>query len=667
MNQENVYQRIKYLRETIDGHNHRYYVLSQPGISDYEYDQLMAELLRLEQENPEFADPNSPSQRVGSDISIEFNQVEHKFPMLSLGNTYSTGELADFDSRVRKALGHAVDYVCELKYDGVSISLTYEKGELLRAVTRGDGIKGDDVTANVKTIRSIPLKLTGNDYPSHFEIRGEILLPAESFLKLNQEREEAGETPFANPRNAASGSLKMQNPSMVAKRPLDCFLYYIPGENVPFASHYQNLVKAREWGFKVPDYLKICHNLDEIYQFVEYWDKNRHHLPFDIDGIVIKVDSIPLQNELGYTAKNPRWAISYKFKAEQAVTQLLSVDFQVGRTGNITPVANLKPVLLAGTVVKRASLHNADIIASLDIRVGDMVMVEKGGEIIPKITAVDFQMRQTDSKPFEYISHCPECNTLLVRKEGESNHYCPNETNCPPQIKGKIIHFVSRKAMNIESLGEETIELLFEKGLIKNIADLYQLQKKDLIHLDRFGEKSAENIITGIDASKNTPFAKVLFGLGIRYVGETVAKKIARKLPSIDRLMEANMEELLAIDEIGEKIAESILMFFSNQANKEIIFRLKQYGISMHETEQIENKSDKLKGLSIVATGKLENFSRDEIKQCIEDNGGIAATSVSKKTSFVLAGSDAGLNKTEKARELGIRIVNESEFLKMLE
>lgn len=667
MNQENVYQRIKYLRETIDGHNHRYYVLSQPGISDYEYDQLMAELLRLEQENPEFADPNSPSQRVGSDINLEFSQVEHKFPMLSLGNTYSAGELADFDSRVKKALGHAVDYVCELKYDGVSISLTYENGELVRAVTRGDGIKGDDVTANVKTIRSIPLKLKGNDYPTHFEIRGEILLPAESFLKLNQEREESGEAPFANPRNAASGSLKIQNPSLVAKRPLDCFLYYIPGENVPLPSHYQNLVKAREWGFKVPDYLKICKNLDEIYQFIEHWDKHRHQLPFDIDGIVIKVDSIPLQNELGYTAKNPRWAISYKFKAEQAVTQLLSVDFQVGRTGNITPVANLKPVLLAGTVVKRASLHNADIIAALDIRIGDMVMVEKGGEIIPKITGVDLQLRQADAKPFEYISRCPECKTLLVRKEGESNHYCPNETACPPQIKGKIIHFVSRKAMNIESLGEETIELLFEKGFIKNIADLYQLQKKDLIPLERFGEKSADNIIAGIEASKNTPFAKVLFGLGIRYVGETVAKKIARKLPSIDRLMEANMEELLAIDEIGEKIADSILLYFSNPSNKEIICRLKQHGISMHETGQNENQSEKLKGLSIVATGRLENFSRDEIKQCIENHGGIAASSVSKKTSFVLAGSDAGLNKTEKARELGIRIVDETEFLKMLE
>lgn len=667
MNQENVSQRIKYLRETIDGHNYRYYVLSQPGISDYEYDQLMAELLRLEQENPEFADLNSPSQRVGSDINLEFSQVEHKFPMLSLGNTYSAGELADFDSRVKKALGHAVDYVCELKYDGVSISLTYENGELVRAVTRGDGIKGDDVTANVKTIRSIPLKLKGNDYPTHFEIRGEILLPAESFLKLNQEREESGEAPFANPRNAASGSLKIQNPSLVAKRPLDCFLYYIPGENVPLPSHYQTLIKAREWGFKVPDYLKICKNLDEIYQFIEHWDKHRHQLPFDIDGVVIKVDSIPLQNELGYTAKNPRWAISYKFKAEQAITQLLSVDFQVGRTGNITPVANLKPVLLAGTIVKRASLHNADIIASLDIRIGDMVMVEKGGEIIPKITGVDLQLRQADAKPFEYISHCPECNALLVRKEGESNHYCPNETACPPQIKGKIIHFVSRKAMNIESLGEETIELLFEKGFIKNIADLYQLQKKDLIPLERFGEKSAENIIAGIEASKNTPFAKVLFGLGIRYVGETVAKKIARKLPSIDRLMDANMEELLAIDEIGEKIADSILLYFSNPSNKEIIYRLKQHGISMHETEQNENQTDKLKGLSIVATGRLENFSRDEIKQCIENHGGIAASSVSKKTSFVLAGSDAGLNKTEKARELGIRIVDETEFLKMLE
>ncbi len=658
-------KRVIELRKIINEHNHRYYVLSSPAISDYDYDMLMNELIELEKQNPELYDENSPSQRVGNDINLEFNQIEHKYPMLSLGNTYNEGEIRDFDTRVRKLAGNNFKYICELKYDGASISLTYENKKLKYAVTRGDGTKGDDVTQNVKTIRSIPLDLSATDCPNNFEIRGEIFIPHAGFEQMNKEREEAGEPLYANPRNTASGSLKLQNSAVVATRPLDCYLYYILGEGLPSDSHYENLQEAKKWGFKIPEEPQCCNNIDEVWNFISEWDNKRHELPFDIDGIVIKVDSLNLQHELGFTAKSPRWAISYKFKTERVATILESVSFQVGRTGAVTPVANLKPVKLAGTTVKRASLHNADIIASLDLHLGDTVFIEKGGEIIPKVVAVDKDNRLNNAHTVIFIEQCPECGAKLVKNEGEAAHYCPNEQSCAPQIKGKITHFISRKAMNIDSLGEETIELLYNEGLIKNIADLYDLKAEQLLPLDRMAEKSVNNILTSISDSKNIPFEKVLFGLGIRYVGATVAKNLARSLKSIDSLMNASIEELTNIDDIGDRIAQSVVQFFESEKNIAIIKRLKEVGLQFELQEQ-EKHSNKLEGLSIIASGKLTNFSRDEIKMVIEMNGGKAVSSISAKTNFLLAGENIGPNKLAKAEKLGIPIISEEEFLKMI-
>jgi len=659
-------ERILELRQLLDDHNYKYYVLSEPEISDFEYDQLMQDLVKLENRYPEYADANSPTQRVGSDLNNEFKQVKHKYPMLSLGNTYNEGEIRDFDLRVAKTLNTKYSYVCELKYDGASISLTYEKGKLKYAVTRGDGEQGDDVTNNVRTIGSIPLTLKGSDYPELFEIRGEVFLPHKGFEKLNKEREEIGENVFANPRNAASGSLKIQNSSIVAKRPLDCYLYYLLGSKVPTDSHFENLQRCREWGFKIPTENKRCNSIDGVLQFIEYWNINRRKLPYDIDGIVIKVDSLEQQQQLGFTAKSPRWAISYKFKAEQAATKLLSVDFQVGRTGAVTPVANLEPVLLAGTTVKRASLHNEDIIALHDLHLNDIVLVEKGGEIIPKIVGVNTDKRLPDAKKVVFIDNCPECNTKLVRAEGEAAYYCPNEKGCPPQIKGKIIHFISRKAMNIDSLGEETIELLYSNKLIVTVADLYTLTKEQLLPLERMAEKSASNIINSIQQSKAVSFERLLFGLGIRHVGATVAKNLAKAFGSMDNLRNATYESLIATEEIGEKIALSILDYFSDAENINLINKLKISGLQF-EAEKSELKSLNLKGLSIIASGKLEHFSREEIKEIIEAHGGKAVTSISKQTSYLLAGENIGPNKLSKAVELGIPIITEQDFIKMIE
>jgi DNA ligase (NAD+) len=666
MDKPSIRNRIETLRKKLHEHNYRYYVLSEPVISDYDYDMMINELIKLETENPEFYDANSPSQRVGNDINTEFNQIIHKYPMLSLGNTYNEGELRDFDNRVKKALNEPYRYVCELKYDGASISLTYENGKLKYAVTRGDGEKGDDVTANVKTIKSIPLLLHGNDYPAEFEIRGEIFIPRKGFEKMNKEREEAGEPLFSNPRNTASGSLKIQNSAIVAKRPLDCFLYYLLSENLPSDSHYENLQKAKSWGFKIPAETRICESIDDVIAFINKWETDRKKLDFDIDGIVIKVDSISQQRTLGFTAKSPRWAISYKFKAERAATILKSVSYQVGRTGAITPVANLEPVQLAGTIVKRASLHNADIIESLDLHTGDTVFVEKGGEIIPKIVDVDTDKRGDNAEKIVFISHCPECGTPLQRIDGEAAHYCPNEKACPPQIKGKIVHFISRKAMNIDSLGEETIDLLLRNGIIRNSADLYDITKEQLLPLDRMAEKSASNIIESINNSKAVPFERVLFALGIRHVGATVAKNLAKAFKNIDNLINADFETLTEVEDIGDKIAYSIKDFFSDSDNVDIVNRLRNSGLQF---ESIENKpqSDKLAGLSIIASGKLQNFSREEIKKVIEDNGGKAVSSISKKTSYLLAGENIGPNKLEKAKKLNIPIITEEEFLKMIE
>jgi DNA ligase (NAD+) len=659
-------QRIDFLREQLNKHNYNYYVLSQPTISDYEFDMLMKELAGLEKDFPEFADVNSPTQRVGNDINLEFEQTNHKYPMLSLGNTYSEEELADFDARVRKTIDGNFEYVCELKFDGTSISLTYNKGRLVQAVTRGDGVKGDVVTNNVKTIKSIPLTLKGNDFPEEFIIRGEILLPRDGFDKMNREREEIGEPPFANPRNAAAGTLKLQNSSMVAKRPLDCYLYFLLGDGLPFDSHYENMEKAKEWGFKISEHARKCSNLQNIYDYITHWDTARHDLPFDIDGVVIKVNSFHYQKQLGFTAKTPRWAISYKFKAEQAETKLLSIDYQVGRTGAVTPVANLSPVQLAGTTVKRATLHNADQIALLDIRVGDLVTVEKGGEIIPKITGVDKSKRPTDSMPLQFIANCPECGTALVRSEGEAAHYCPNEDGCPPQIKGKMEHFISRRAMDI-NCAEATIDLLFRQGMVKNISDLYDLKKEQLTVLERFAEKSASNLVQSIEESKNVPFPRVLFALGIRFVGETVAKKLAQHFKSIEAIANASFEELTGAEEIGERIAESILAYFKKPEHQEIIRKLKKAGLQF-ETQQVEiaRKSDILKGLSFVISGVFEKYSRDELKNMIEQHDGINVSAISAKTSYVLAGDKMGPSKLEKARKLNVPIISEEDFLKMI-
>ena len=667
MTNEQIQQRIIELRTVIEEHNHRYYVLSQPSIADLEFDMLLKELEKLENENPEFFDPNSPTQRVGSDLNKEFEQVRHQYAMLSLSNSYSEEELRDFDQKIRKLTDQQFEYVCELKYDGTSISLRYKNGQFDKAITRGDGTLGDDVTANVRTIKSIPLKLKGSGYPEEFEIRGEILLPFSEFERINEERAEEGEAPFANPRNAASGTLKSQKSSVVAERKLDAYFYYLLGENLPFDGHLENLNAAKEWGFKIsPDTIK-CANIDEVIGFIRKWNTKRFELPVATDGIVIKVNSLSLQQYLGTTAKSPRWAIAYKYKAEQASTILQSVSYQVGRTGAVTPVANLDPVLLAGTTVKRASLHNADIIRNLDLHLGDTVFVEKGGEIIPKITGVDPVSRHPMAAPVDFIKVCPECGTTLIRKEGEAAHYCPNEDGCPPQIKGKMEHFISRKAMNIDGLGQETIDLLYNEGLIRNIADLYNLQKDQISKLERLGDKSAERILKSLDESRNVPFEKVLFALGIRFVGETVAKILAHRLISIENIEIASLEELTAIDEIGGRIAESVRLYFSNPENIRLIERLKAYGLQMKLDEaSIANRSDKLAGLSIIISGTFEKNSREDLKKMIEQNGGKNVSSISKNTNYLLAGNNIGPSKLEKAEKLNIPIISESDFLQML-
>lgn len=658
-------QRIKKLREDLARHNYNYYVLNQPEISDFQFDILMMDLIELEKRFPEFKDDSSPSVRVGDDRNLEFTQVNHKFPMLSLGNTYSREEITDFDGRIRKQLEEDYRYVCELKYDGTAISLTYINGKLSHAVTRGDGIKGDDVTGNVKTIRSIPLQLKGDDYPDEFEIRGEIFLPRATFEKINAERIKEGEPAFANPRNAAAGTLKIQNSSIVAKRGLECFLYYLSGRNLPSDSHYENLSRARSWGFRIPEYISFASNIDEIIAFIEKWDSERKNLPFDIDGIVLKIDSLRQQEILGMTAKSPRWAISYKFKAEQTESKLISVDYQVGRTGAVTPVANLEPVQLAGTTVKRASLHNADQIALLDLRIGDTVYVEKGGEIIPKIVGVNTSARPENLEQLIFITNCPECGTTLIRNEGEAQHYCPNENNCPPQILGKIEHFVSRKAMNI-GCAEATIEQLNRAGLLNNVADFYNLKKEDLMKIERFAEKSANNLIESIEESKTVPFERVLFALGIRHVGETIAKVLVKKYRTLDALSNADFDDLKNTEEIGEKIALSIIDFFDKEMNKEIVRRLKENGLMFESADSTELLSESLSGKTIVISGIFENYSRDEVKALIEQHGGRNGSSISKTTSFLLAGDKIGPSKLEKAKKLNVPIIDESEFLKII-
>ena len=664
---ETIKDRIETLRKQINKLNYSYYVLSQPEVSDFEFDRLMKELEQSEAEHPEYYDPNSPTQRVGSDITKNFAQVEHIYPMLSLANTYSEGEVTDFYNRTLKSLNEPFEIVCELKYDGTSISLTYENGTLIRAVTRGDGVRGDDVTANVRTIKSIPLKLHGTDYPVSFEIRGEVLMPWTVFEDLNRERAESEEPLFANPRNAASGTLKLQNPAIVASRRLDSYLYYLLGENLPCDGHYENLKKAGSWGFKISDAMKKCLTLEEIFDFIRYWDTERRNLPVATDGIVLKVNSSRQQLNLGWTAKSPRWAIAYKFQAESAETRLNSVDFQVGRTGAVTPVANLEPVLLSGTIVKRASLHNADIIENLDIHIGDSCYVEKGGEIIPKITGVNKEARFMIGDKVRFIKNCPECGTPLVREAGEAAFYCPNHFGCPPQIKGMIEHFVSRKAMYI-NIGSETVNQFYNAGLIKNAADLYELKAGDILKLDRWAQKSADNFIESVRESLSVPYERALYALGIRYVGETVAKRLAHAFHSIDDLMKASFEQLITVGEIGEVIARSVLDYFSNEANRLLVERLKSCGVQFALSEdELAEKSDKLNGQTFVISGTFSQHSRDDYKVLIEKNGGKNTGSVSAKTDFILAGENPGPAKLEKALKMGIKIISEVEFLKMLE
>lgn len=681
MDKDSAKTKIIELSEKINRCNYEYYNLSAPTITDYEFDMLLEELIRLEKEYPELALPDSPTKRVGGEITKSFKQITHKNPMMSLGNTYSEEEITDFDLRIKKLLsGEPCEYICELKYDGVAIGLTYEKSILKYAVTRGNGIQGDDVTTNVKTIKTIPLRLFGKNIPDEFEIRGEIIMPNREFERLNEERTEIGEPPFANPRNAASGSLKMQDSAEVAKRSLDCYLYHIIGDKLPFDNHYDNLMKAREWGFKIPMYIAKCKTILEIKEFIEYWEVAREELPFGIDGIVIKVNSYEQQNRLGFTAKSPRWAIAYKYKAKQALTKLLSVDFQVGRTGAVTPVANLGPVSLVGTIVKRASLHNADIIKKLDVRIGDMVFVEKGGEIIPKITNVDLSQRNQDSVELQFPNICPECGTELKRNEGEAIHYCPNENGCPPQIKGKIEHFISKKAMNIDSLGEGKVELLYEKGLIRNIDDLYNLKAENLIGLEKeyllenpeksrtvkFREKTVENILKGIEVSKQVPFERVLYAIGIRYVGETVAKKLAYHFNNIENLQKASFDELKEAEEIGEKIAGSIQKYFNELQNIQIINSLKTQGLKFNiDKSSFSKLSEKLKGKSFVVSGVF-TVSRDEIKTLIEKHGGHNTGSISTKTDYILAGDNMGPEKKKKALKLNIPVISENEFYEMI-
>ncbi len=674
MDKVSAKKKIESLSKDLEQHNYNYYVLDNPTISDFEFDKLLEELIALEKEHPEFLLPTSPSQRVGGQITKEFKTVKHKYPMLSLSNSYNQEDLEDFDRRAREGLGLANDlfgasdleYSCELKFDGLSIGLTYVDGVLQKAVTRGDGVQGDDVTTNAKTIGSIPLTLKGK-FPKEFEIRGEIFLPHKAFEEINKEREDIGEPPLANPRNAASGTMKMQDSGVVAKRKLDCYLYALYGENLPYPGHFEGLEAAASWGFKISKQSKLCKGIEEVKKFIDHWDKQRAKLPFDIDGIVIKLNNYKQQQHLGFTAKSPRWAIAYKFKAEQVSTELQSITYQVGRTGAITPVANLKPVLLAGTTVKRASLHNADQIEKLDVRIGDQVFVEKGGEIIPKIIGVDLTKRPASAKVTKYIEKCPECGTHLVRIEGEALHYCPNENGCAPQVKGKMEHFVGRRAMNIDSLGAETIDQFYNAGLIKNIADLYDLKKEQLLPLERMAEKSAQNIIDGIKNSANVPFERVLFSIGIRHVGETTAKKIAKKVKNIDALMEMNVEQLVELDEVGETIAESIMAFFNDKESRKIIERLKKAGLQFEiSADQQQATSNKLEGKTIVVSGVFTKFSRDQIKDLIELNGGKNSGSISKKTSFVLAGENMGPEKLKKAESLGVPIISEDDFEKMI-
>lgn len=665
---EQVKAEIETLRKQLDEHNYNYYVLNAPVISDKEFDEMMSRLQKLEEEHPEYYDADSPTQRVGSDISDGFVQVEHRYPMLSLGNTYTSDEVKAFYERVAALLNEPFTITAELKFDGTSISLTYENGRLVRAVTRGDGTKGDDVTANVKTIRSVPLKLRGSGYPDNFEMRGEVLMPWSVFEKLNKEREEQEEPLFANPRNAASGTLKLQNPAIVAERGLDTYLYYMLGENLPTDNHYENMQKAREWGFKISDAMQLCHTLDDMMRYIEYWDEARKNLPVATDGIVFKVSSLSQQRQLGYTAKSPRWAIAYKFQAERALTRLNSVSFQVGRTGAVTPVANLAPVQLSGTIVKRASLHNADIIEGLDLHIGDMVYVEKGGEIIPKITGVDKTARTLwTGEKVHFIKECPVCGTPLVRYEGEAAHYCPNDTGCPPQITGKIEHYISRKAMDIEGIGSETVELFYQMGLLRDASDLYKLKASEIASLDRLGDKSATNIIEGIRASLKVPFERVVFALGIRFVGETVAKKLAFAFKNIDALVNATEEELLSVDEIGVKIAASVKAYFAEERNMEFVRRLKDAGVQMSLSEErLQAFKDRLHGATIVISGTFSKHSRDEYKSMIETFGGKNTGSVSSKTNYILAGENMGPAKLEKAVKLGVRIISEDEFLGMI-
>ncbi len=679
MSSEEVKRKIEDLSSEIEKHNYNYYSLSKPEISDYDFDKLLEELIALENEYPEFQLPDSPSQKVGGTVTKEFKTVKHKYPMLSLENTYSEEEIWDFDKRVKKIIGNDVEYVCELKYDGVAIGITYVNGSLIKAVTRGDGVKGDDVTNNVKTIKSIPLKLRG-DFPAEFEIRGEIFFPHKGFQKLNEKKIENGDTAFANPRNAASGTLKMQDSATVAQRPLDCFLYSLQGENLFFNTHYESLKNAGKWGLRISPNIAICKKTEDIFEYINDWNTGRSELAYDIDGVVIKVNSISDHQRLGYTAKSPRWAIAYKFKAERVATKLLSIVYQVGRTGAVTPVANLNPVFLAGTTVKRATLHNADIISKLDVRVGDTVFVEKGGEIIPKIVGVELEKRPAHLLPTKFIKNCPECNTPLIRQEGEAAHYCTNENGCPPQIKGKLEHFISRKAMNIDSLGEGKIEMLFDNNLVNNVADLYDLSYDKMIDLEKtypateekkerkisFKDKTVNNILKGVENSKNTNFESVLFALGIRYVGETVAKKLARHFKNIDSLMIADFDELIDVDEVGERIAQAVIDYFSEEKNKNLISRLQQKGLCFEIDDESEDIINKLDGKSFVVSGVFEKYSRNEIKKLIEKNAGKNVSAISLKTDYVLAGENMGPAKLKKANELGISIISEEEFLKMI-
>jgi DNA ligase (NAD+) len=664
-----VKEQMDVLVAELNQHTYNYYVLAMPTIGDYEFDKKLEELAKLEKEHPEFADPNSPTQKVGGDITKNFETVKHKWPMLSLGNTYNEQDLRDFDERVRKAIGDDFEYVCELKFDGLSISLTYENGKLIRAVTRGDGTKGDDVTTNIKTINTIPHQIKGNEIPDFFELRGEVFMHRKAFERLNAAREELGEQTYANPRNFASGTVKMQDSREVKKRPLDCFLYGLYSNKHLFRTHWESLQALSKWGFHTSEHTKLVKGIDEALTFISYWEKERFNLSYDIDGIVFKVNNFGQQQELGFTAKSPRWAISYKYKAEEVQTQLEKVTYQVGRTGAVTPVANLKPVLLAGTTVKRATLHNADEIIRLDLHENDTVFVEKGGEIIPKIIKVNLDLRKPDAKPIQYIHNCPECDTKLIRKDGEVAFYCPNDEGCPPQIVGKIQHFIGRKAMNIDGLGDETIETFYQRGLVRHISDLYQLYCKadELKNIERFGQKSIDNMLNGIEQSKQMPFEKVLFGLGIRYVGETVAKKLARALKNIDNLVKASLEELTAVDEIGERIAISIQEYFAKPEHLQQIKLLKQAGLQF-ETEEIEivYKSSSLSEKSFVISGVFENYSREELKAIIEENGGKILSSISAKLNYLVAGDNMGPSKLEKATKLNIPIISDAELLKMI-